>query len=360
MFKICNSLILLAPSLSQSNPLSPTPLSLPAIPPPPRILHFRHSSILPPPLPFSLLPRSVSPACGQIVVPYLTASQISQATSISNISAPQILRTTLFLYPFHHETIQTSHLNAPFPVIGVIVQCFRPHLLPQAHVMTFSIFSQRISCKITLVSTLPSRLYPHFSPLLQILTTLPTQFISHPSLPILPHTIARVLTPASGKHVPKRSPPVMTSQPTSPPSISEAEKPVTNVSGRVVIDTVLTDSQVSKRYRDISKFVFFLASLHAISLMTHSSHTLATAPFSANYVTKVSPRPQLSSSTCAATHERVSCPFIRFQISCQPYAEPYVCDFPGCGKAFAIAGALTIHKRTHNGSRPFKCKFCEK
>ncbi|KAJ2968835.1 hypothetical protein NUW54_g13104 [Trametes sanguinea] len=40
--------------------------------------------------------------------------------------------------------------------------------------------------------------------------------------------------------------------------------------------------------------------------------------------------------------------------------KPYVCDFPGCGKAFAIAGALTIHKRIHNGSKPFKCTYCDR
>ncbi|KAL4063124.1 hypothetical protein J3A83DRAFT_4107099 [Scleroderma citrinum] len=40
--------------------------------------------------------------------------------------------------------------------------------------------------------------------------------------------------------------------------------------------------------------------------------------------------------------------------------KPYVCDHPGCGKAFAITGALTIHKRTHNGLRPFKCSYCDK
>ncbi|KAJ7801895.1 hypothetical protein B0H14DRAFT_3782321 [Mycena olivaceomarginata] len=33
---------------------------------------------------------------------------------------------------------------------------------------------------------------------------------------------------------------------------------------------------------------------------------------------------------------------------------------PGCGKSFAITGALTIHKRTHNGEKPFKCPHCEK
>jgi uncharacterized Zn-finger protein len=40
--------------------------------------------------------------------------------------------------------------------------------------------------------------------------------------------------------------------------------------------------------------------------------------------------------------------------------EPYCCDYPGCNKSFAIAGALTIHKRVHNGEKPFKCKFCDK
>ncbi|KIJ55326.1 hypothetical protein M422DRAFT_152240 [Sphaerobolus stellatus SS14] len=40
--------------------------------------------------------------------------------------------------------------------------------------------------------------------------------------------------------------------------------------------------------------------------------------------------------------------------------KPYVCDFPGCGKAFAITGALTIHKRVHSGSKPFKCPHCDR
>ncbi|CAD6968695.1 unnamed protein product [Tilletia controversa] len=41
---------------------------------------------------------------------------------------------------------------------------------------------------------------------------------------------------------------------------------------------------------------------------------------------------------------------------------PYKCDFPGCNKAFSVAGSLTIHKRTHSGEKPFKCPFegCDK
>ncbi|KAF9453541.1 hypothetical protein P691DRAFT_658371 [Macrolepiota fuliginosa MF-IS2] len=39
---------------------------------------------------------------------------------------------------------------------------------------------------------------------------------------------------------------------------------------------------------------------------------------------------------------------------------PYKCDFPGCGKSFAITGALTIHKRVHNGVKPFKCSYCNR
>ncbi|KAF8582787.1 hypothetical protein K439DRAFT_1350553 [Ramaria rubella] len=40
--------------------------------------------------------------------------------------------------------------------------------------------------------------------------------------------------------------------------------------------------------------------------------------------------------------------------------KPYICDFPGCGKAFAITGALTIHRRVHSGSKPFRCTFCNR
>jgi uncharacterized Zn-finger protein len=53
----------------------------------------------------------------------------------------------------------------------------------------------------------------------------------------------------------------------------------------------------------------------------------------------------------------LSPPFERWS---DKFTEPYVCDFPGCNKAFAITGALTIHRRIHNGIKPFKCTYCDK
>uniref|UniRef100_A0A8C8UL01 C2H2-type domain-containing protein n=2 Tax=Peromyscus maniculatus bairdii TaxID=230844 RepID=A0A8C8UL01_PERMB len=38
--------------------------------------------------------------------------------------------------------------------------------------------------------------------------------------------------------------------------------------------------------------------------------------------------------------------------------KPYECN--QCGKAFACASSLQIHKKTHSGERPLNCNQCGK
>lgn len=77
------------------------------------------------------------------------------------------------------------------------------------------------------------------------------------------------------------------------------------------------------------------------------------------FVAKISRRQQPYSNTCVGIRKKVSC-VLPPPISSQLFLEPYKCDYPGCEKSFAITGALTIHKRIHNGHKPFKCKFCDR
>lgn len=39
---------------------------------------------------------------------------------------------------------------------------------------------------------------------------------------------------------------------------------------------------------------------------------------------------------------------------------PFVCTWPGCGRAFAESSNLTKHRRVHSGEKPFPCKLCER
>jgi len=38
-------------------------------------------------------------------------------------------------------------------------------------------------------------------------------------------------------------------------------------------------------------------------------------------------------------------------------SKPFECDYEGCDKAFAQSGHLTEHKRTHTGEKPYVCDF---
>jgi hypothetical protein len=83
-----------------------------------------------------------------------------------------------------------------------------------------------------------------------------------------------------------------------------------------------------------------------------------------NYVNRIFLKRLLCSNICVDTHKKVSTYFaprvVCFLALTIPVSEPHICDYPGCGKAFAITGALTIHKRMHNGNKPFKCSYCDR
>lgn len=91
--------------------------------------------------------------------------------------------------------------------------------------------------------------------------------------------------------------------------------------------------------------------------------TLAIVRFNVKPASRISQKLPLWLSTCGDIHKKVSVSAFSTPFQCHDChcsTEPYMCDFPGCGKSFAITGALTIHKRTHNGDKPFKCTYCDR
>lgn len=192
-----------------------------------------------------------------------------------------------------------------------------------------------------------------------------------PSLPrhraprhLFPSTIALrpTHTSATGAAAERASPRATHSRRTSRRITSAAAKRTTIVIGRGAHGMEITGLLASRRFVDISRFV------SPYSLGCASSYPLCRAirvidRFNVKSASRIFPRQQHWPSTCGDIHKRVSSifsPSMSAFSDHSPLIEPYICDFPGCGKAFAITGALTIHKRTHNGHKPFKCTYCDR
>ena len=146
--------------------------------------------------------------------------------------------------------------------------------------------------------------------------------------------------------------------------MSVAVKLITSASGKDVTVTVVMAFRASKRYLDTCrrvlsipcKYVYYIADSHRQS---HTGHR----PFQCEVcLQNFSEAATLQQHMRRHTQESelVSIRFNASLYRCFRHVEPYKCDYPECGKSFAITGALTIHKRMHNGHKPFKCKFCDK
>ena len=97
-----------------------------------------------------------------------------------------------------------------------------------------------------------------------------------------------------------------------------------------------------------------------VDQMPFHSHIPDTVLINVRFATSVSRKLRHCSNTCDDIHKRVRTSEWTSKLAFTSFLEPYECDHPGCGKRFAIMGALTIHKRMHNGDKPFKCPQCDK
>jgi len=127
-----------------------------------------------------------------------------------------------------------------------------------------------------------------------------------------------------------------------------------------------SSKQKISRHLQVRRYAprFTLSTLKLINTLL-LSHTRVIGRSSAQSVYRISPNRRPYNSIFGDIHKKVSLIYQDdfeevFRLPNLFTIEPYKCDFPGCGKSFAITGALTIHKRTHNGLKPFKCSYCNR
>ncbi|KAH0836634.1 hypothetical protein J3R83DRAFT_8352 [Lanmaoa asiatica] len=321
--KTLNPFILQAPSFTQYKLSSPTHLFLPALPPPPLSPHFHPTSMFLPPSPFNPLPSTLSPACGQIVVPSSTAYQISSST-----------------LPLQSQ--DDSHLFSQSPLSchwGDCAMFPSPSSIPS---------SSSASSDDDVLNILTTHLMQDH---LGLNYPIPPSTILQPPLPDPQDTSGTVHQPlspnppshdCSGTHICKWNACTQ-----SFPSCGDLTAHITSVhigGGKAHYECFwegcnrhgtngFSSKQKISRHLQVRLSPYFIK-FRSLQFQSHTGHR----PFQCQVCNQ-----NFSEAATLQQHKRR-----------HTQERPYVCDFPGCGKAFAITGALTIHKRTHNGLRPFK------